>query len=1035
MLSSLKAKLYTLVFLVALPGVITLTHNALNEREQVIERQKKQAINTARRLVATQKIIIQDTYHYLKHLSSVPEVQAPSHPACGAFLANILHLNTAYMNIGVPGVDGELICNALPLNRSVNVFDRAYFQYSLTQKSFAIGTYQRDRVTQKTSVNFSYPVFDNVNNVLGVAVAVVSLDWWSQQLSEYQLPEGSIAFISDEKSRVVANFPMDTSLHGRSTAHYKVNIPPELKYISATEIILGPDNISRIFTHQTLYQKDNGNNVTVSVGIPITPALAQANTDFITNLSVFALFLGLVTIFALKRLNISVLRPLTQLTNAIGKLEKGNFPKGIHMGGSEEFSILGHHFEQMANARLAAEEASNKRSHELDSIFNALPDLYFKLDNKGIILDYRTSSPEDLYVTPERFLGKTMSDILPSDVADLFVQKLASSLKGKTLSTWEYSLVMQGGIRFFEARANTIKHSNDVIIVIRNITIRKQNEQSLQLAASVFENSSECMTVTDIDGYVIDVNPAFTRVSGYERDEIIGQKTNKLASGQHDQSFYQALWSALKEQGRWEGEIYNKRKNGEIFPEWLSINSIYDKQNDTTLYVALYRDISEQKRAAELIWQQNHFDRLTNLPNRNSLIDHLDLEIKKAQYNQHTIAVLSLDLDQFKHINDTLGHDQGDALLKEVSKKLLSITREEDMIARQGGDEFIIVLSDLPDTGPAIRLADEIFTMLSSSIDINSEPVHVSASIGISFYPQDGKNTEELLKTSDQSMYAAKDAGRNRFHCFTQAMQDAVVQRMQLIKDLRVGIQDNQFQLMFQPIVTLATGELNKAEALIRWNHPINGTVSPVTFIPVAEDTRLITPIGNWVFDEGCRSIRALQNTFGENFQLSINVSPAQFSDNNSNLLQWISQLRQLGIKNTSIVLEITEGLLMNSSEESLSTLLNFRDAGIQVALDDFGTGYSSLSYIQEYDIDYLKIDREFVKNLPESQDSYVLCESIIVMAHKLGIKVIAEGIETEEQRQTLQRMGCDYGQGYLFSRPIPLGEFIQLSGIMPDYL
>lgn len=284
-------------------------------------------------------------------------------------------------------------------------------------------------------------------------------------------------------------------------------------------------------------------------------------------------------------------------------------------------------------------------------------------------------------------------------------------------------------------------------------------------------------------------------------------------------------------------------------------------------------------------------------------------------------------------------------------------------------------------------------------------------------------------------MYAAKDAGRNRFHCFTQAMQDAVVQRMQLIKDLRVGIQDDQFQLMFQPIVTLATGELNKAEALIRWNHPINGTVSPATFIPVAEDTRLITPIGNWVFDEGCRSIRALQNTFGENFQLSINVSPAQFSDNNSNLLQWISQLRQLGIKNTSIVLEITEGLLMNSSEESLSTLLNFRDAGIQVALDDFGTGYSSLSYIQEYDIDYLKIDREFVKNLPESQDSYVLCESIIVMAHKLGIKVIAEGIETEEQRQTLQRMGCDYGQGYLFSRPIPLGEFIQLSGIMPDYL
>ncbi|WP_198064119.1 EAL domain-containing protein [Neptunomonas qingdaonensis] len=733
-----------------------------------------------------------------------------------------------------------------------------------------------------------------------------------------------------------------------------------------------------------------------------------------------------MTVLAIKGLRSGILQPLQQITGATARLEKGELIENLPTNGARELSILGERFKKMAEARLKAEESAKKRSDELDSVFSALPDLYFKLNRDFIILEYRTSSPGDLYTSPDLFLSHNMLDVLPTEIGKLFQQKILEHVANKKLTTWEYPLDIGGKREFFEARANAIHQSNDMIIVIRNISRRKQYEESLLLSASVFENSSECMMVTDKDTFILNVNPAFTEVTGYTKEEVRGLKTNILSSGHHDQDFYHTLWEALKDSGCWKGEIYNRKKNGEVFPVWLSINSIYDESHQVVRYVALYRDISEQKKAADLIWQQAHFDHLTGLPNRNTLIDHMSHEITQAQRHNLLLATLFLDLDDFKHVNDTLGHDKGDQLLKLVATRLASSVRSEDLIGRQGGDEFIIIMGSLPNLTPAIRVAEKIKKSFSEPFDLEGKTVYISVSIGISFYPLDGTNSTELLKTSDQAMYAAKESGRNCYHCFTPSMQESVVQRMQLIHDLHIALEAQQFLLYFQPIVCLKTGKIQKAEALIRWNHPLHGVVLPCEFIPLAEETRLITGIGEWLFNEGCRSLKKLQQAFGSDFELSINVSPVQFLDSKSGLLPWLEKLTGQGLNASSIVIEITEGLLMTSSEESLSTLLHFRDAGIQVALDDFGTGYSSLAYIQQYDIDYLKIDREFVRQIPESTDSRVLCESIIVMAHRLGIKVIAEGIETKAQERVLTEMGCDYAQGYLYSKPVTLNEFIK---------
>lgn len=591
---------------------------------------------------------------------------------------------------------------------------------------------------------------------------------------------------------------------------------------------------------------------------------------------------------------------------------------------------------------------------------------------------------------------------------------------------------IQGEFKVFDVhKAPLINEHGEVIGVVgsgRNITEQKAIEEKLRLAALVLENSSEGLLVTDVDNRIIDINPAFTRLTGYELAEIVGKDASILHSERQSSDFYLEKARQIKRTGRWQGEVWNRRKNGEIFAEWLTINTIYHDDGSIHRRVALFSDITDRKKSEELIWTQANYDHLTQLPNRRMFLDRLAQDIKKTHRNGEKLALLFLDLDHFKEVNDSLGHDFGDILLIEAARRIALCVRESDTVARLGGDEFTIILNELDDTSRVELIAENIIQALSQPFDLQGKDAYVTASIGITLYPDDALDVEHMLKNADQAMFVSKRAGRNRFSFFTGAMQQAAQHRLHIITDLRTAIAEQQFQLFFQPIIELKTGRLHKAEALIRWFHPTRGLISPADFIPLAEESGLIHEIGAWVFAEALKQAQQWHSIYGPDFQISVNMSPIQMQAAHGKT-QWFHDLAKLGLSGQNFVFEITEGLLLDTSSNVTSQLLAFRDAGIQVAIDDFGTGYSALSYLKKMDIDYLKIDQSFIRNLTPDSSDMALSEAIIVMAHKLGLKVIAEGVETEAQHQLLTSVGCDYGQGYYYSRPVDKQAFEALLG------
>lgn len=549
------------------------------------------------------------------------------------------------------------------------------------------------------------------------------------------------------------------------------------------------------------------------------------------------------------------------------------------------------------------------------------------------------------------------------------------------------------------------------------LNLERVVNERLRLAAEVFNNSQEGIVVTDAQDRILTVNRAFTVITGYTESEVVGSRPSVLASGIHDKAFFEELWGTLLAQDSWKGELWNRRKDGTVFPNWFSINVLRDDAGAVMNFVAVFSDISSRKEAERRIEFLAHHDALTKLPNRILLRDRFSLAKAAALRSQAKIAILFIDLDNFKHINDNWGHQAGDQFLVQTVERLQREVRESDTIYRQGGDEFIIMLVDAPDAEVVTRIADNILKSLAETSQIEGQAVGVSASIGISFFPDDSADFETLLGNADAAMYAAKESGKNNYRFFTERMNQTAIARAELQAQLRQALVQKEFSLYYQPQIDLANGQITGVEALIRWIHPVHGMISPVHFIGVAEECGLIIPIGQWVLDEALRQGQCWRQAGVTGLTLCVNISALQFNRNDFYDTVALA-LSQSGFPPYMLELELTESVLLKDSETTLITLQGLKNLGVRLSIDDFGTGYSSLSYLKKIKVDKLKIDRSFVRDICEDQEDLAIVRAIIQLGLALDLHVIAEGVETQEQASLLIREGCDHAQGYLYGHP-----------------
>ncbi len=548
--------------------------------------------------------------------------------------------------------------------------------------------------------------------------------------------------------------------------------------------------------------------------------------------------------------------------------------------------------------------------------------------------------------------------------------------------------------------------------------------KDLYLAQRVVQCSGEAVIVVDGDHKIIDVNSAYTGITGYTKQESIGTQLSLIDRSNEEVNAIAIIWEIVAKQGHWQGECWGRRKCGEIFPKWLSVSVVLNNIGEPHHYVIIFSDISRLKHAEER-WQHLAFyDSLTNLPNRTLFKDRLEQAIVQASRDGKTLALLYIDLDDFKAVNDSLGHEAGDRLLNETAQRLNSATRETDTIYRLGGDEFTIIVYDCKDEFRIIQLCNKIIHVLSESFKINESFVHIGASIGVARFPMDGQESDVLIKNADAAMYAAKESGRNTSRFFSKSLGEKVVNYLNMKTQIAQGLQNKEFCLFLQPEIDLLSGNILSIEALVRWQHPRRGLVEPDDFIPIAEESGLIIELGEFVMCEAIRFVRCLSDLGWNKLRIAVNVSGRQMAL--PGFTQFIiNQLNENKVNGYSLILEITESMVLGNLEHSIEVLQALKAHGIQTAIDDFGTGYSSLSYLHRLPVEFLKIDKSFIKDADCNSESKPIICAISAMAKSLGIKTIAEGIERQTQEVILKELGCDIGQGYLYSKPLSYDDFV----------
>ncbi len=793
--------------------------------------------------------------------------------------------------------------------------------------------------------------------------------------------------------------------------------------------------------------------------------------------------------------------------------------------------------------RNRAERALREREARLRALVDAVPDLLFRIREDGTYLDYKAARDFPAYVPPEQFLGRKVMDVLPRDVAQESMRLIRRAIETQEVQTQNYRLMLGDEPRDYEARIAPCGR-DEVLGMVRDVTERNRADQLIRQLASALEQTADAVLITNRDGVIEYVNPAFERITGFNRAEAVGSKPSIVRSGRHDRSFYEQMWQTILGGEVFRGVLVNRRNNGSLYYEEKTITPLRNARGEITHFISTGKDITERRQQEEVIarlgrtldqssneiyvfdaetlrfTQLNHgarrnlgygmdelsrmtpldlmpdlsrdqfeallaplkrgetdlaafetthrrkdgstypvevrmhlsraeefplvvaivqdvterkeaearlnylayYDTLTGLPNRVLLHDRLTQAITEADRYQRLVAVVFLDLDHFKLVNDTLGHDLGDALLRAVAERLTGSVRSGDTVARLSGDEFTVILANVAQIDDIARVARKILDRFTPPFVVGGRELYVTSSMGIAIYPSDDSDVENLLKHADAAMYHAKERGRNAFQFYTAEINERAQRRMLLETALRHALANRELLLHYQPQLDLRTGRITGVEALLRWHHPDFGPVPPADFIPLAEEIGLIVPIGAWVLTTACAQARAWHDAGFGDLRLAVNLSTRQFQE--GDLLETVRQtLAQTGLAARCLDLELTETMLMREMEGNIDTMRKLNEIGVAFSLDDFGTGYSSLAYLGRFPLDTLKIDRAFVKDITTDPGDAAITQAIIAMAHSLGMKAIAEGVETQEQCEFLSRHGCDAAQGYYVSTPLPADE------------
>ncbi|WP_157092288.1 putative bifunctional diguanylate cyclase/phosphodiesterase [Thioalkalivibrio nitratireducens] len=668
--------------------------------------------------------------------------------------------------------------------------------------------------------------------------------------------------------------------------------------------------------------------------------------------------------------------------------------------------------------------------HCYRELFDRAPVGYMVVDRRGRILKVNQTASLLLSTEPSRLVGRRIGVIVAQPERSRLRRFLAGVFDEPEQRTREITLVTRGSpatwIRL-QARADGPGHR--ALIVATDFRDLGVSPDEMEIAVSVYQVLDHAVMIADADNRIVSVNPRFTEITGYPPGEAVEQRTNLLKSGCQDDAFYQRMWHALETNGRWQGELWNRRKSGEEFLESLSIHTLRDREGRVLRRVALFSDITDQRRAVEEAQRQANYDPLSGLPNRSLFLDRLEQEVRKGQRNGRSVALLYLDLDHFKEVNDTLGHQAGDRLLQEAARRIGASVRETDTVARLGGDEFTVVMADLSELNRVDVVAQEIIDALARPFPLGSEVVQVSASLGIAFFPADAGDAAELVDHADRAMYAAKKAGRNRYQYFTPQLQSSLRERHRRIADLRNALSGRQFRVYLQPAVDLVSGEIRLLEALLRWQHPDQGLILPAQFLPLAEDIGIMGEIGELVFENVFGVIKALEGTpAGSSLRIAINQSLRELGHGRGGR-GWVTHLQEYGLPVERVVFEITERTLIEGGTMVESQVRRQIERGVAVALDDFGTGQSSMTCLERIPFEYVKLDGSVVRRIPHDRPARAFLDAAIVLTGSLGIRLIAEGVETEAQRDYLRAAGCGFAQGFLLGAPVPAEHYQRVRG------